>query len=90
MGQKLRVVLRDTVTGDEAEYAQNVPAGVDLDTLEFVWFEGNDGCDCNRGSYLASALGKDDPRLPCGDSRVVIVSARLDDGDPLPGWSEVG
>jgi hypothetical protein len=87
---ELRIVLRDTETGDEAAHIQSVDAErmADPDEPEkFYWKDGNAGCDCERARCLYAALGRPDPDIPCGDSRVVIVSATLD-GVPLD-WGEV-
>ena len=54
---RLRVLLRDTETGDEGLYEYEV-APEHLESLDFLWTEGNGGCDCNRAMFLDRALGR--------------------------------
>ena len=87
---RVRVLLRDTQTGDEAWEESDVEVQY-LDGQQFWWTEGNACCDCNRLTFLHRALGKEqdvtddrDP-YPCGDGRVVIVRAEVD-GVEQPSW----
>ena len=73
---EVRVLLRDTVTGEEAWYSYSVDDEY-AEGQEFYWSDGNGGCDCNRGSCLASVLGKADPNLPCGESRIALLRAEV-------------
>lgn len=81
---KIRVTLRDTQTGDEGVYEYDNepdpdPAGEDpFHGDEYLWTDGNFGCDCNRLLFIARALGRPDRDVTCGDERVVIVDATID------------
>jgi hypothetical protein len=77
----VRVHLLDTQTGLEAwyEYQIAIDRAEDPDDNEgFWWTDGNAACDCERGRCLYSALGKPDPQVPCGDSRIRIIEATVD------------
>lgn len=77
----VRVLLRDTETGEEAwhEYAITQERADDPDDNEgFYWTDGNAGCDCERLRCLHAALGRPDPNIGCGSSRVIIVEATVD------------
>lgn len=39
---------------------------------EYLWSEGNFGCDCNRALFFARAVGEDDPDRECGDTEFSI------------------
>lgn len=42
------------------------------ETMEYLWSEGNFGCDCNRALFFARAVGEDDPDCECGDTEFSI------------------
>lgn len=53
--------------------AQRIPppfASVDdvLETIEFMYTEGNYSCDCNKALTLARSQQKEDPDVECGDT----------------------
>lgn len=86
----VRILLRDTATGEEAwhvETASAEQANDPDDNLGFYWTDGNGGCDCERSRCLHAALGRPDPNVPCGDSRIIIVEATVD-GTSRQGWCE--
>lgn len=86
---ELRILLRDTETGAEAWHVETVSAEQAEDpdnNLGFYWTDGNGACDCERGRCLRAAIGAPDPHFPCGDTRVVIVEARID--GHLKPWSD--
>lgn len=37
-------------------------------SIEFMFTEGNYGCDCNMGNFIARAYQKEDPDMECGDT----------------------
>lgn len=77
----VKIRFRDTQTGDEATYAYETErtAADDVDDDEgFYWTDGNGACDCERLRCLHAALGRPDPNIDCGSSRVVIVEATID------------
>ena len=89
MSERVRIRLRDTATGDEAEhsYDTNLALADDPDDDEgFYWTDGNASCDCERGRVLNMALGRPDPNIPCGDSRVRIMEAWR--GDVRVPWQD--
>ena len=75
--RRVRVLLRDTQTGDEAWHEYDVEDRY-ADSQEFWWTDGNGACDCNRMGDLARALGREDPDLECGHDRIVIAQAEID------------
>jgi hypothetical protein len=53
------------------------------DTQQFVWSEGNNGCDCNRAAWFARARGEETAHpvdLPCGDSAFYVDKIVWEDG----------
>lgn len=74
------VKLRDTQTGDQGVYEHETEPDADgtFDGTEFLWTDGNFACDCNRLLFIARALGRPDPDVTCGDSRVEIIEATID------------
>ncbi|WP_341893794.1 hypothetical protein [Ferrovibrio terrae] len=40
---------------------------------EYLWSEGNYGCDCNRGLFFARANGDTDKGVTCGESRYRVL-----------------
>jgi hypothetical protein len=86
----VRIHLRDTETDDEAWHVYQMDdARVDDpdDPEGFWWTDGNAACDCERGRCLAVALGRPDPCIPCGDSRVVITEATVN-GQSRLAWRD--
>lgn len=59
--------ITDTTTGETRTYVCEHPWEQHSD---FLWSEGNFGCDCNRALFFARAAGEDDDiDLPCGETR---------------------
>lgn len=80
--RELRVLLKDTETGKQGWYSDQFPDDYPSDAVDYMWTEGNNACDCNRGDYLAEALDEPRPNLPCAGSRIVVLEATLD-GQPF-------
>jgi len=57
---------------------QNKPGLLDTSwdgLTEFIWTEGNYGCDCNLGLfYHRECAGEEDSDLPCGETYKVQVT----------------
>lgn len=51
------------------------------ETMEYLWSEGNYGCDCNRALFFSRAVGDDDPDRECGYTEFSIEI--LDDNGKL-------
>lgn len=50
---------------------------------DFMWTEGNNGCDCNREIEFMRAGGEepgDIMKYTCSDGRFRVIDATLDDG----------
>lgn len=78
---RVEIRFRDTETADEATHAYDTDRCQfdDVDDDEgFYWTDGNGACDCERMRVLSAALGRSDPNIACGSSRVTIVSATFD------------
>ncbi len=73
MGEaKYRMYITCVATGEEVEY---IPAycSDSWNDDEFLWTEGNNGCDCNRHNYWYRAKDTEPPgRQACGDSAYII------------------
>lgn len=85
---KLRVYLRDTVTGHlgvrEMDYDEAY-----LESLDYMFRDGNYGCDCNRHAFLAEANpafdDAVDEEIPCNlqGNRIAIDLITSEDGQEL-------
>jgi hypothetical protein len=72
-----RVLIRNNETGEERLYAETYPWH---DAAQFLWTEGNYGCDCNRAIFFADAGGEGDIDIDCGDSRFSALYAEFPNG----------
>lgn len=75
-----RVIVRiqEVASGTERDYVYPYEWE---DSLEYLWSEGNYGCDCNRALFFARAVGEEDPEdRECGETAFRIVSITDDDG----------
>ena len=79
---KQKVLLRNNVTGEE----RFIDSDSEWDDVhEFLWTEGNFGCDCNRALFFARAGGEEDPLGPiCGTAACRVPYAVRPDGTRLP------
>lgn len=87
---EVRIRFRDRETGEEAEHVYETSRSPDDDVDDeegFYWTDGNGACDCERLRVLLAALGRPDPRVACGSSRVVIVAATFG-GHPRLSWAD--
>ena len=72
------VFIRNNKTREIREYKDDWEWD---DGLEYLWSEGNYGCDCNRALFFARAIGEVEPQdIPCGESLYDIVKIQLKDG----------
>ena len=66
---KLHISWRDALTGKEGvfvdEFARSEDGTADL---PFTWAEGNNSCDCNRGSKFLNLVDAE-----CGETRFEIT-----------------
>lgn len=77
---KYTVYLRNNETGEERGVENDGPWNK---TTEYLWTDGNFGCDCNRALLFASAKAEKNPQRACGDGGFLIVKVVLDDGTEL-------
>jgi len=73
-----RIMLTDRTTG-ETRHVETTPEW-ESDATDFLWTDGNQSCDCNRGQSFAMAAGEKDPNIPCGDGRF-FLRVEKDDGE---------
>lgn len=67
LDEPITVILLDTETQQKHEVIQGYH-----EAFEYLWTEGNFGCDCNRGIFCkVYSICDDDPR--CGSTRFKIV-----------------
>lgn len=61
--------------------------GVDwyADSSDYLWTDGNYGCDCNLADFFAQAGGEFDPEKdhPCGNEKYTPIKAILPDGSEV-------
>lgn len=76
---KYTVIIRKNDTGETREIHETYPDEY-VDSLQFMWSEGNYGCDCNRASFFYGDADFDDT---CGDTRFSVTSLKLADGTIL-------
>lgn len=69
-GQGYEVEITDTTTGETRVERHEDDWD---DGLEYLWSDGNFGCDCNRGLFFGRAGGSDGFDGPCGLTRFTIV-----------------
>lgn len=74
-----KVLLRNNETGEERwiEYRHEWD-----ESSDYMWTEGNYGCDCNRHLFFERAAGRepDIDEHTCGDTHYTAVCAELPDG----------
>lgn len=68
------VELYDSHTGDHVCYLDTFTTE-HLDAVEFMYREGNYGCDCNRGLFMDRAFGlmRSTTSVPCGHDRYFVI-----------------
>jgi len=74
---KLEVTMRirRVSDGEIATYRYAVDVDAPHEPSDFMYTEGNDACDCNRGLYFDRARGDEDANEKargCGDSAYVL------------------
>lgn len=79
---KYTVYLRSKETGEERGVEMEGPWD---DVAQYLWTDGNLGCDCNRQLQFDQAAGKRTPLgdTHCSDGRFLIVKVVLADGTEL-------
>lgn len=70
------VTLRRNSDGREVSIKRDVGLNSDEELVNFMWTEGNWGCDCNRKIEFLMALGEEvvDEEILCGDGAFDLVS----------------
>lgn len=64
---KVTVSIQKVQTGEVREYVDEYARFRENGSYDdFMWSEGNYGCDCNRALFFALAAGEEDPDHPCG------------------------
>ncbi len=70
MSAPVDVHILDTLTGETRVYTHAFPWGEGSD---YLWSEGNYGCDCNRHLFFCRAIdAPEDEDRPCGFTRYLI------------------
>lgn len=73
-----KVALKNNSTG-EVRFSLSELQWEESD--EYLWTDGNFGCDCNRALFFARAGGEAEPdERPCGDVAFTALYAQLEDG----------
>lgn len=72
------ITIRKNSTGEQRQYADDQEWDGN-----FIWSEGNFGCDCNRHLFFERASGKEcDDDFPCGTTEYTVISI-IRDGEVL-------
>lgn len=79
-----QVVIRQNATGIERT------ANFDVDSHwdgghEYLWSDGNYGCDCNRAIFFHEAGNEKDPDIECGETEYDVVRVIMHDGTVIEG-----
>ena len=54
------------------------------ETADYIWTDGNFGCDCNRALLFARAAGEPDPEnSACGETAFAAIKAVLESGEEI-------
>jgi hypothetical protein len=69
--------IQDTSTGETRTYNDKCPWS------EYMWTDGNFGCDCNRHLFFERAIGNEPDDAECGETRYLISV-------PSEGYDEFG
>lgn len=78
MSAAYRVLLKHIPTGEVVEVDHGEVWG---DSADYLWTDGNWGCDCNRALLFARAKGLPEPaERPCGEDRYIAIRAIGPDG----------
>ena len=78
---KYRVLLRRNADGTE----RWVDYEYEIEPHDYLWTEGNYGCDCNRHLFFELAGGSEaDEDVPCGETLYTAVKAVAPDGAEIP------
>lgn len=70
----MKITITERATGRSASYEEG---GAIDGTVEFLWSDGNYGCDCNRSLFFNRALGLEDGDHQCSETDYAV---KLDDG----------
>jgi hypothetical protein len=83
IGQRYKVVITRTADGEQRTYDHGDPHNVWDDVTEYMWTEGNYGCDCNRHLFFHRAAGAEaDEDCACGET-AYHAHALFDDGTTM-------
>lgn len=75
------VAIRCNETGEIRMYRYDL----EWDDDEFMWTDGNYGCDCNRHLFFNRAKGiEPEDARPCGEERYSVLYAELPNGIRIP------
>lgn len=74
-----KVEIRRNSDGVVRDYSEDVPWD---DCSDYMWSDGNYGCDCNRGLFFDRAANEENDDVPCGTSQF-SVRITAEDGSLL-------
>lgn len=73
--------IRDNATGHVREHRDDYE---DSSAVEYLWTDGNFGCDCNRHLFFCRAGGEEASEdVECGTERYSLVKVETKDGADL-------
>lgn len=74
------VTLRRTEDGREVSIERAASPQDEEELVNFMWTEGNWGCDCNRKIEFLGALGEPvvEEEIVCGDGAFELISIRYE------------
>lgn len=71
----IRVTITDTTTGESRTFDDTGTWGNeygDTGFQDYIWSEGNYGCDCNREIFFRRVKDEDDSQRKCGEGRFTL------------------
>lgn len=74
--RRYRITLKDTVTGDTRTFEESMTgetADEADETMEYLWEDGNYGCDCNRSLFLWNFNRNKELNCDLGKNRIELV-----------------
>jgi hypothetical protein len=78
------VYIKNNATG---EVRRHIELNADWSAVfEYLWAEGNYGCDCNRALFFSRAADEDDVKSEdrdCGETAYSVPYVELEDGARL-------
>lgn len=80
---KYDIHITEVATGITRIYHHNDDPDWERIDGDYVWPDGNYGCDCNRALFFARAGGEEDIDIECGEERFSVCITARETGEVL-------